>query len=36
MSANSFFNLLYQMSIILSIITLAMGFLHIYLSREEE
>jgi hypothetical protein len=36
MSANAFFNLLYQMAIILSVITLGMGVLHILLSGEEK
>lgn len=36
MSANNFFNLLYQIVIILGVITLAMGFLHMILTGKEE
>ena len=35
MSLDGFFNLLYQVAIILAIITFGMGFLHLFTSEEE-
>lgn len=35
MSTQGFFNLLYQVAIVLTIITFAMGFVHLFTSREE-
>jgi len=35
MKLGSFFNIVYDMAIILAIITFAMGFLYLYTSREE-
>jgi hypothetical protein len=36
MTANSFFNLLYQIAILLAVITLGMGFLYLFRSESEE
>ncbi len=36
MTANSFFNLLYQLAILLGVITLGLGFLYIFRSEDEE
>ncbi len=36
MTANGFFNLLYQMVIFLGVITLGMGFLYLFRSEGEE
>lgn len=35
MSLDSFFNIVYDMAIILAIVTFAMGFLYLYMSGEE-
>jgi hypothetical protein len=36
MTSPAFFNLLQQMSILLGVITLGLGFLHLYTRKEEE
>jgi hypothetical protein len=36
MTANNFFNLFYQLAILLGVITLGMGFLYIFRSADEE
>lgn len=35
MSLDNFFNIVYDMAIILAVVTLIMGFLYLYIGREE-